>query len=74
MPTSTDAGMTPVELYRGAAECSERAGRPADLIYTNCNIGEILSDQGHLEEAEAHLQRARQLGHGDRRATVGRMR
>jgi tetratricopeptide (TPR) repeat protein len=51
-----------VDLYRRAAECSERAGRPADLVYTNCNIGEILSDQGHLDEAEVHLQRARRLG------------
>ncbi|HUA05760.1 MAG TPA: adenylate/guanylate cyclase domain-containing protein [Solirubrobacteraceae bacterium] len=51
-----------VSLYRRAAASSERAGRPADLVYTNCNIGEILSDQGHLDEAEVHLQRARQLG------------
>ena len=63
-----------VELYRRAGECAERAGRPADAAFTDCNVGEILSDQGHLDEAEAHL-RARAPGverHG--RAAGGRVR
>ncbi len=50
-----------VDLYRRAAACAERAGRPADAAFTDGNIGEILSDQGHLDDAEAHLQRARQV-------------
>ena len=50
-----------VDLYRRAGSCAERAGRPADAAFTDGNIGEILSDQGHLDEAEAHLQRARQV-------------
>jgi tetratricopeptide (TPR) repeat protein len=50
-----------VALYRQAAECSERAGRPADVAYTDCNVGEILSDQGHYEEARTHLERARRV-------------
>jgi class 3 adenylate cyclase/tetratricopeptide (TPR) repeat protein len=50
-----------ISLYRRASECSERAGRPTDVAYTDCNVGEILSDQGHFEEAEAHLQRARRI-------------
>jgi class 3 adenylate cyclase/tetratricopeptide (TPR) repeat protein len=53
-----------VELYRRASTCAERAGRPADGAFTDCNVGEILSDQGHLEEAEAHLQRARRVWSG----------
>jgi class 3 adenylate cyclase/tetratricopeptide (TPR) repeat protein len=50
-----------VELYRRAGECSERAGKPGDVAYTDCNVAEILSDQGHLREAGAHLERARRL-------------
>jgi tetratricopeptide (TPR) repeat protein len=50
-----------IALYRSAGECSERAGKPADTAYTDCNVGEILSDQGHLEEAETYLQRARRI-------------
>ena len=58
-----------VALYRRAATCAERAGRPADRAFTDGNIGEILSDQGHLDEAEAQLQRARRVlsATGDRR-------
>jgi class 3 adenylate cyclase/tetratricopeptide (TPR) repeat protein len=48
-----------IELYRRAGTCSERAGKPSDRAYTEGNIGEILSEQGHLDDAEAHLQRAR---------------
>ena len=50
-----------VELYRRAARALQRAGRPADAAFTDCNVGEILSDQGQLEEAETHLQRARRV-------------
>ncbi len=50
-----------VELYRRAGACSERAGKPGDVAYTDCNLGEILSDQGHLDEARAHLERARRV-------------
>ena len=50
-----------IALYRRAEECGERSGRPADVAFTDCNIGEILSDQGHLDEAEVSLRRARQV-------------
>ncbi|MGZ4232984.1 MAG: adenylate/guanylate cyclase domain-containing protein [Solirubrobacteraceae bacterium] len=50
-----------VALYERAGECSDRAGRPADRALTDCNVGEILSDQGLLDEAEAYLQRARRV-------------
>lgn len=53
-----------IRLYRRAGACSERAGRPADVAYTDCNVGEILSDQGQLDEAETHLQRARRVWSG----------
>ena len=50
-----------VELYRKSAAASERAGRPGDVAVTDCNVGEILSDQGRLDEAEAYLRRARRV-------------
>ena len=50
-----------VELYRGAGECSERAGTPGDVACADCNVGEILSDQGHLREADAYLRRAQRV-------------
>ncbi len=50
-----------VDLYRRAGECSERAGKPGDAAYTDYNIGEIRSDQGHLAEAAGHLERARRV-------------
>ncbi|MEA2197697.1 MAG: hypothetical protein QOJ25_1748 [Solirubrobacteraceae bacterium] len=50
-----------VELYREQAACSERSGNPADVAYTDCNVGEILSDQGHFDDAKAHLERARRV-------------
>ncbi|MGZ4248550.1 MAG: adenylate/guanylate cyclase domain-containing protein [Solirubrobacteraceae bacterium] len=50
-----------IELYRRAGSASDRAGQPAVAAYTDCNVGEILSDQGHLDEAEIHLQRARRV-------------
>jgi tetratricopeptide (TPR) repeat protein len=50
-----------IDLYRQQADCSTRSGDPANVAYTDCNIGEILSDQGHLEEAAIHLKRARRV-------------
>jgi class 3 adenylate cyclase/tetratricopeptide (TPR) repeat protein len=71
-----------VALYRQAGARSKAAGNPADVAYTDCNVGEILSDQGHLEEAARHLQRARRVwtSTGDRQgaayaaALLGRLR
>ena len=34
-----------------AGACSERAGHAADVAFTDGNVGEILADQGRLEEA-----------------------
>jgi class 3 adenylate cyclase/tetratricopeptide (TPR) repeat protein len=61
-----------IALYRRAGACSERAGRPADAAYTDCNVGEILADQGRLDEAERALQRARRVwsGTGERQAVA----
>jgi len=50
-----------IALYRRSGAASERAGRPALVARTDGNVGEILSDQGHLKEAEEHLQRARRV-------------
>ena len=48
-----------VDLYREAGTCRERAGNTVDAAQTDANVGEILSDQGRLQEAEVHLRRAR---------------
>jgi tetratricopeptide (TPR) repeat protein len=50
-----------LELLTQVAECSKRAGNPADGAFTDCNVGEILSDQGRLDDAELHLRRARRV-------------
>ena len=50
-----------VDLYREQATCSERSGNPANVAYTDCNMGEILSDQGRFDEAKKHLERARRV-------------
>lgn len=50
-----------IELYQQAGECRERAGNAAGAAETNANVGEILSDQGHLQEAEDNLRRARRV-------------
>jgi tetratricopeptide (TPR) repeat protein len=50
-----------IGLYRRQAESSERAGNPSDAAYTDANIGEILSDQGKLDEARERLSRARRI-------------
>jgi tetratricopeptide (TPR) repeat protein len=48
-----------VALYERAAQASSRAGRPGDVAFTDCNIGEIRSDQGAYAQALEHLERAR---------------
>jgi class 3 adenylate cyclase/tetratricopeptide (TPR) repeat protein len=50
-----------IELYEQAGICSERAGHAADRAFTDGNIGEILSDQGHLEAAAERLRRAQRV-------------
>ena len=59
-------------LYRRSRESGERAGTPADVAYTDCNIGEILSDQGRVNEAREHLERARRVwsGSGERQSVA----
>jgi tetratricopeptide (TPR) repeat protein len=61
-----------IALYGRSRAASERAGTPADVARTDCNIGEILSDQGRVEEARVHLERARRVwsGTGERVAVV----
>jgi class 3 adenylate cyclase/tetratricopeptide (TPR) repeat protein len=53
-------------LYRRSRASSERAGTPGDVARSDCNIGEILSDQGRVEEAREHLERARRVWSGTR--------
>ena len=53
-----------IALYRRAGACGERAGRPADIAFTDCNVGEILSDQGRFDPAQDALQRARRVWSG----------
>jgi class 3 adenylate cyclase/tetratricopeptide (TPR) repeat protein len=50
-----------IDWYRQQGACSERSGNPANVAYTGCNVGEILSDQGHFEDAKLHLERARRV-------------
>jgi class 3 adenylate cyclase/tetratricopeptide (TPR) repeat protein len=50
-----------IALYRRAGLCGQRSGRPGDVAFTDCNVGEILSDQGRLDEAEESLTRARRV-------------
>jgi class 3 adenylate cyclase/tetratricopeptide (TPR) repeat protein len=47
-----------IDLYGQAGACRQRAGNAADAAETDANVGEILSDQGRLDDAEAHLRRA----------------
>ena len=55
-----------VALYRRSRASSERAGTPADVARSDCNVGEILSDQGRVEEAREYLERARRVWSGTR--------
>jgi class 3 adenylate cyclase/tetratricopeptide (TPR) repeat protein len=50
-----------IALYRRSRAASERARTPADVARRDCDIGEILSDQGRLEAAAEHLARARRV-------------
>ena len=50
-----------VDFYRQQAACSERSGNPGNVAYTDCNVGEILSDQGHFDEARESLERAKRV-------------
>ena len=61
-----------IELYEQAGVCSERAGHAADVAFTDANVGEILSDQGRLDEAEAQLRRAQRVWNatGDRQGSA----
>ena len=61
-----------IELYEQAGVCSERAGHAADRAFTDGNIGEILSDQGRLDDAAAHLRRAHRVWNatGDRQGSA----
>ena len=45
------------ELYRRSGELSGRAGDVVNVARSQNNVGEILSDQGKLEEAESALRR-----------------
>jgi class 3 adenylate cyclase/tetratricopeptide (TPR) repeat protein len=53
-----------VELYRQAGEASARAGDLANAAIGDCNIGEVLLDQGRLSEAEARLRHALEVFRG----------
>jgi class 3 adenylate cyclase/tetratricopeptide (TPR) repeat protein len=53
-----------VDLYRGGAEASARAGDVNYGAFADCNVGEVLSDQGRLDEAEPLLRRALQVWRG----------
>ena len=53
-----------VALYRRAADASERAGDSANAAFGDLNVGEVLSDQGHLGEAEELLRTARRIWRG----------
>jgi tetratricopeptide (TPR) repeat protein len=61
-----------IDLYERAGTCSERAGHAADLAFTDANIGEILSDQGHLDAAADRLRRAHRVWNatGDRQGSA----
>ena len=53
-----------IALYRRSADASERAGDVNFAAFTDCNIGELLSDQGRLQDAEPLLRRALQVWRG----------
>ena len=53
-----------VELYQRGAEASERAGDTANAAFGACNTGEVLSDQGLLDEARHQLRRALRIWRG----------
>ena len=50
-----------MSLYLAGAEASARSGNGANAAFGDCNVGELLSDQGNWDEAELLLRRARQV-------------
>jgi tetratricopeptide (TPR) repeat protein len=50
-----------IASYRACAECCARAGNQGDAGAAEVNVGEILSDQGHYEQARRHLRRAERM-------------
>jgi tetratricopeptide (TPR) repeat protein len=61
-----------IALYRESAACAIKPGNASFPAFADTNIGEILSDQGRLEEAERHLGRARRVlgATGERQAVA----
>jgi tetratricopeptide (TPR) repeat protein len=53
-----------VSLYRQGGDASRRAGDVNFGAFADCNVGEVLSDQGRLDEAEPLLRRALQVWRG----------
>jgi class 3 adenylate cyclase/tetratricopeptide (TPR) repeat protein len=53
-----------MELYRQSRDASMRAGDVNFGAFADCNVGEVLSDQGRLEAAEPLLRRALQVWRG----------
>jgi len=53
-----------IALYRRGADASVRAGDVNLGAFADCNVGEVLSDQGRLAEAEPLLRRALQIWRG----------
>jgi len=47
-----------VAHYEKGRDARERTGDPVNAAYGTCNVGEILSDQGRLEEADPLLRDA----------------
>ncbi len=47
-----------VQLYEQGREIRLRTGNEVEAAFIACNIGEVLTDQGHLEEAEARFRDA----------------
>ena len=47
-----------VALYERGREIRLRTGNAVEAAFIACNIGEVLTDQGHLDEAEARFRDA----------------
>jgi predicted ATPase len=47
-----------IELYERGRDTRLRTGNAVEAALGTCNIGEVLADQGRLEEADAALRRA----------------
>ena len=53
-----------VALYRAGADASTKAGNIGSAAFGDCNIGEVLSDQGRRDEARPRLERALEIWRG----------